>query len=450
MRQSATLAWLTVCALALAELAPARSSQRDITASKAAELHHHEVMAKGLVRTMGWDLAGGRITPEIDDPEFVDVAYSQLSLRLHSALGEARRPRVEALPESVGDVSCPDLLLGELRLFQRNDALEGILIAGTRVVHSAEVDGAVELIVAAPSPEGPIGSPDVEAILKQWRAADHSGRFEAAAVLFEVGSEAEREKAQRWIIELLARRISEAAVAPLRGASEPDSPLPRWPQRSPFVMGLDSVLESGGGLAVLGSFPGHPGGIRSAAAGFRQIGLERLASWYEQAIPAPALPVSAAIQDRQRREAARLRRIRAMGSSSVFLSAVLAHGGEVRLSAGLRLPMNEGLDLGPALGLASALDDFGRPSGESYGSAERAFDIARQLTLWEAPAMAWSFLSASIQARSEISLSDLILIHTLQRTLAAPALTKEAKTELAAKLNESVPEPLACVEAHVR
>ena len=106
--------------------------------------------------------------------------------------------------------------------------------------------------------------------------------------------------------------------------------------------------------------------------------------------------------------------------------------------------------VGPAIGLASALDDFGGLSDEQYGSAELAFFIARQLTLWEAPAMAWSFLSASIQARSEISLSDLILIHALQRALDAPALTEAAKAELASKLNKSVPEPLASVEAHVR
>lgn len=450
MTRSVLKAWLAVCALALPGVAPAGTLQEEVSAAEAAELFHHEVMTKGFVRAKGWDLAGGRITPEFDSPEFVDMAFDELSDSLRGAIRMARGPQVDALPNSVGDVSCSALLLSELRHFhQRNVVLEAMVIAGSQVVYSDVVDGAVEMIVAAPSPEEPTEPADAEAILKRWRAADHSARFEAAAALFEMGSDAEQEKALGWIIQLLALQASEAAVTPLRGASESGVPLQRWPQRSPFAAGLDAVLESGAGLAVLGTFPGHPAGIRSAAVGFRAMGLERLASRYEQAIPVPALPVSEAIQERQRAEVAALGRVRAMGSPSVFLSAVLAHGGEVRLSAGSRPPMNEEKWLGPALGLASALDEFGGLP-EYYGSAERAFDIARQLTLWEAPAMAWSFLSASIQARSEISLSDLILIHTLQRALDAPALTEAAKAELATKLNGSVPEPLASVEAHVR
>ena len=451
MTRSVITAWLAVCALALPGVAPAGTLQEEVSAAEAAELYHHEVMTKGFVRAKGWDLAGGRIVPEFDDPEFIDMAFSELSTSLRGAIRMARGPQVDSLPRSVEDVSCPALLLGELRHFhQRNVVLEAMVIAGSQIVYSDEVDGAVEMIVAAPSPEEPTEPADAEAILKRWRAADHSARFEAAAALFEIGSDAEQEKALGWIIQLLAPQASEAAVAPLRGASESGAPLQRWPQRNPFTAGLASVLESGGGLAVLGTFPGHPAGIRSAAAFFRGMELERLASRYEQAIPVPALPVSAAIQERQRAEIAALGRVRAMGSPSVFLSAVLAHGGELPLRSGSKTPMDGSYFVGPAIGLASALDDFGGLSDERYGSAELAFFIARQLTLWEAPAMAWSFLSASIQARSEISLSDLILIHTLQRALDAPALTKAAKAELASKLNESVPEPLASVEAHVR
>ena len=449
MTRSVLKAWLAVCALALPGVAPAGTLQEEVSAAEAAERFHHEVMTKGFVRAQGWDLAGGRLAPEFDDPDFVEAAYRELADLLRASLADARRPGVEALPESVGDVACAALLLDELRSFQRGEGSK-VALTGSQIVHSEEIDGAVEMIVAAPSPEEPIEPVDSEAVLKRWRAADHSGRFEAAAALHEMGTDAEQEKALGWIIELLAPQASEAAVAPLRGASESGAPLQRWPQRNPFTAGLASVLESGGGLAVLGTFPGHPAGIRSAAAFFRGMELERLASRYEQSIPVPALPVSAAIQERQRAEVAALGRVRAMGSPSVFLSAVLAHGGELPLRSGSKTPMDGSYFVGPAIGLASALDDFGGLSDERYGSAELAFFIARQLTLWEAPAMAWSFLSASIQARSEISLSDLILIHTLQRALDAPALTEAAKAELASKLNESVPEPLASVEAHVR
>ena len=449
MTRSVLKAWLAVCALALPGVAPAGTLQEEVTAAEAAELFHHEVMTKGFVRAKGWDLAGGRIEPEFDDPDLVQFSFDELATLLRGSLAEARRPLVEALPESVGDVACAALLLDELRSFQRGEA-STVALAGSQIVHSEEIDGAVEMIVAVPSPEEPVEPVDAEAVLKRWRAADHAGRFEAAAALYEVGNDAEQKRALGWLIELLAPQTSAAAVAPLQGASESGAPLQRWPQRNPFAAGLDAVLESGGGLAVLGTFPGHPAGIRSAAVGFRTMSLERLASRYEQAIPVPALPVSAAIQERQRAEVAALGRVRAMGSPSVFLSAVLAHGGELPLRSGSKTPMDGSYFVGPAIGLASALDDFGGLSDEQYGSAELAFFIARQLTLWEAPAMAWSFLSASIQARSEISLSDLILIHTLQRALDAPALTEAAKAELASKLNESVPEPLASVEAHVR
>ena len=85
-----------------------------MTAARAAELFHHEVMTKGFVRAKGWDLAGGRIEAEFDDPDLVQFSFDELATLLEGSLAEARRPLVEALPESVGDVACAALLLDEL------------------------------------------------------------------------------------------------------------------------------------------------------------------------------------------------------------------------------------------------------------------------------------------------------------------------------------------------
>ena len=47
---------------------------------EAAELFHHEVMTKGFVRAKGWDLAGGRIEPEFDDPDLVQFSFDKLAI----------------------------------------------------------------------------------------------------------------------------------------------------------------------------------------------------------------------------------------------------------------------------------------------------------------------------------------------------------------------------------
>ena len=448
-------AWL-VCALSFLGGAHANSVVQESNAAEVAARHRNQVLTQGFLRTDGWDLAGGQLLPEFDTEELRAAAASELASILRADLVGERLPQVEALPASAASADYPVLLrealLGELRRFQRSEPIEATQLSGSQIVHSGEVDGAVEMIIAVPSPDSAREPADVEALFGRWRKTDHSGQFESAALLFEVGDAAERSKSLEWLAAALESQTSSAAVAPLRGAIGPCPASEPWPLSDPFTQGLESVLESGGGLAVLSYFPGHPGGVRSAAASFRSMGLRALADQYERSIPSPLLPLPSGHQRRQATELSALRQRRVLGRPTPMFSAVLSHGGALSLRPG----PGRGPDAAqgsstyrPSANLARAVDVFGADSG-SFGTAGAAMELARLLTIWEAPAMAWSCLSASIEAADQISPADVLFIRVLQDALGSPPLSADTKEVLAKKLSADALDPLLFLNSTLR
>lgn len=457
MRPAIALATGLVCLGFVSDGAWARSAPQATPAAEVSARYRNQILSEGFLRADGWDLAGGRLVPDFDSEEFWAVAADELAVALRAALVEQRLPQVGAVPESVAGEGHPtlltDTLLVELQAFHRAEAVPSNPLIGSQVVYQGGAGGAVEMIVAAPSPVSASDPVDVDGLFERWRLADHSGRFESAAVLYEVGDSGDRQRSLPWIASALERQTSSASVAPLRSEVElfPGGEL--WPLKSPFLQGMDSILQSGGGLAILSFFPGHPEGIRSAATGFRSMGLPALADRYEDAIRAPILPIPAEHKGRLAEELTALQGRRAMGSPSPFLLAVLRNGGAVRLRsrAGAALPAEAGDSVGPrpSVSLARALDAFSSDE-ESFGTEAAAMDLARQMTIWEAPAMAWSFLSASIEAREWITAADVFFVRVLQDSLGGPALSAKAKEQLAQKLGAASPDPLAFLNATLR